>query len=426
MTTHIETQATAVAIWATPRSVSTALEKAVSLAPGARAVHEPFTDCYYFGPTRRSRRYGESPHTSRATGDVACRDLLAGASDCAAGRQFLVFKDLAFQARPYVTRELLARCRHAVILRDPRLVYASLLRLKPDFTEDEFGFEALLDLMRKIRQAGGTIRTITDGTRLRAQPEATLRHFCRAHGLRFSATMLSWRDGAIRTWAEHERLSQARWHSTLERSTGFLAPDVDPAVIEIAPEHRDVVAKALDMYQSLQYETHALSGDAANPESDLAHVTLRVATAADHDAVVACVKAAYTPYIAEIGVTPAPLHDDYADHIAHERVWVVASSDGEVVGMMVILVDGDHLLLDNYAVRPEWQNHGVSKLLTTRAKQEARRLGLGKLRLYTNAKMTKNLALYRRRGWIEVERRTEHGFDRVYMERSLSADEGWQ
>ncbi|HEX3764285.1 MAG TPA: hypothetical protein VHW23_36575 [Kofleriaceae bacterium] len=38
----------------------------------------------------------------------------------------------------------------------------------------------------------------------------------------------------------------------------------------------------------------------------------------------------------------------------------------------------------------------------------------------------KNLAMYRRRGWIEVERRTEHGYDRVYMERWLGADEGWQ
>jgi len=57
--------------------------------------------------------------------------------------------------------------------------------------------------------------------------------------------------------------------------------------------------------------------------------------------------------------------------------------------------------------------------------REARRHGPGKLRLYTHAKMTRNLALYRRRGWVEVERRTEHGFDRVYMERWLGADEGW-
>jgi GNAT superfamily N-acetyltransferase len=167
-----------------------------------------------------------------------------------------------------------------------------------------------------------------------------------------------------------------------------------------------------------------LSEDADNPGSDLTQVTTRLATAADHDAVVACVRAAYTPYIAEIGVAPAPLHDDYAAHIALGRVWL-AVHNGEVAGVMVILIERDHLLIDNYAVYPEWQNRGISKRLTAVAMQQARRRGLGKLRLYTHAKMTKNLALYRRRGWIEVERRTEHGFDRVYMERALGAEEGW-
>jgi GNAT superfamily N-acetyltransferase len=121
-----------------------------------------------------------------------------------------------------------------------------------------------------------------------------------------------------------------------------------------------------------------------NPDSDLAHVATRLATTADHDAVVACVKAAYTPYIAEIGVAPAPLHDDYAAHIALGRVWLAVHSSGAVAGAMVILIDRDHLLIDNYAVYPEWQNCGISKRLTAVAMQQARRHGLDKLRLYTH------------------------------------------
>jgi ribosomal protein S18 acetylase RimI-like enzyme len=142
--------------------------------------------------------------------------------------------------------------------------------------------------------------------------------------------------------------------------------------------------------------------------------------------VVACVTAAYTPYIAEIGVTPSPLHDDYASHIARERVWLAVSATGDVAGVLVIWIDGDRLLIDNYAVRPEWQNRGISKILTKIAMHEARRAGVATLRLYTHAKMTRNLALYHRRGWIEVERRTEHGRDRVYLERPLRPHEGWE
>jgi hypothetical protein len=241
-----------IAIWATPRSVSTALEKAVSLAPGARIVHEPFTDCYYFGPQRRSDRYGDSERTGAATAAVVCRDLLdaAGLASRAPAGGFLAFKDLAFQARPYVTPELLARCQHVIIMRDPRLVYASLRRLKPGFTDDEFGFDALKDLVRRIEGAGARVGAIVDGTALRAHPAATLRRLCAACGIPFSDAMLSWTDGRIREWAEHERLSQARWHATLERSSGFLPPDLDPRQVDVAAEHHEVITRALQIYRS--------------------------------------------------------------------------------------------------------------------------------------------------------------------------------
>ena len=49
------------ALWAVPRSTSTAFAKAISGGEGVRVLHEPFTDCYYFGPQRRSKRYGDSP-----------------------------------------------------------------------------------------------------------------------------------------------------------------------------------------------------------------------------------------------------------------------------------------------------------------------------------------------------------------------------
>lgn len=47
-------------------------------------------------------------------------------------------------------------------------------------------------------------------------------------------------------------------------------------------------------------------------------------------------------------------------------------------------------------------------------------LGLSEVRLYTNVKMTENLSYYPRRGYREVERRTENGFERVYYSRVLT------
>ena len=40
--------------------------------------------------------------------------------------------------------------------------------------------------------------------------------------------------------------------------------------------------------------------------------------------------------------------------------------------------------------------------------------------LYTNAAMRENLSLYPRLGWVETDRRTEDGFERVYFEKPVS------
>jgi len=40
--------------------------------------------------------------------------------------------------------------------------------------------------------------------------------------------------------------------------------------------------------------------------------------------------------------------------------------------------------------------------------------------LYTNEKMTDNLSIYPRLGYVEVARRHEDGFDRVFFEKRLS------
>jgi GNAT superfamily N-acetyltransferase len=66
------------------------------------------------------------------------------------------------------------------------------------------------------------------------------------------------------------------------------------------------------------------------------------------------------------------------------------------------------------------RGQGIGKALIQFCEAQARRLGLVSVRLYTNAKMTDNLSIYPRLGYIEVERRSEDGFDRVYFEKHLS------
>ena len=66
-------------------------------------------------------------------------------------------------------------------------------------------------------------------------------------------------------------------------------------------------------------------------------------------------------------------------------------------------------------------SEGIGKALVQFCEATALSQGLGSVSLYTNAKMTANLAIYPRLGYVEVGRRSEAGFDRVYFEKNLLA-----
>lgn len=147
-------------------------------------------------------------------------------------------------------------------------------------------------------------------------------------------------------------------------------------------------------------------------------VQIRHAAAADESDVRACVDAAYGPYVERIGKPPAPMLDDYAALINNEVVHV-ATRDGRLVGLIVMWPQQDHLYVDNIAVVPEAQGTGVGSALLGFADQEAQRVGLSEIRLYTHAKMVENIRYYPRNGFRETHRATDAGYQRVYFSRRL-------
>ncbi len=151
---------------------------------------------------------------------------------------------------------------------------------------------------------------------------------------------------------------------------------------------------------------------------DVAPFTIRRAQPVDAKQVALCVAAAYQPYIARIGKSPGPMLDDYAEIIAQYLVWVVEDK-ARIIGLVVLLPKTNSLLLDNVAVHPEFQGLGLGKQLLAFAETEARQRGFVEINLYTHQKMTKNINLYLKLGYVETERCNERGYDRVYMKKAL-------
>lgn len=150
-------------------------------------------------------------------------------------------------------------------------------------------------------------------------------------------------------------------------------------------------------------------------------MTIRPAEPDDLPVIQQIVRDAYSPYITRMGREPGPMLDDYAAHIAASHVYVLeAEPPGGIAGLVVLTKGPDHLFLDNIAVDPAQHGKGIGRRLLDFVEAEARRNGFDQIRLYTNALMTENLALYPRLGYRETERRIEKGYDRIYFTKFLA------
>jgi ribosomal protein S18 acetylase RimI-like enzyme len=147
-------------------------------------------------------------------------------------------------------------------------------------------------------------------------------------------------------------------------------------------------------------------------------VTVRRASLADVPALYLVVHEAYLLYVPRIGRMPAPMTADYSAAVRSGQAWV-ALADGEIAGLIVLVVYQGYLLIENIAVLPSAQRRGIGARLLTLAEDEARAHGLGEIRLYTNEGMTENLAYYPRRGYVETHRAEEEGFRRVFFSKQL-------
>jgi ribosomal protein S18 acetylase RimI-like enzyme len=136
----------------------------------------------------------------------------------------------------------------------------------------------------------------------------------------------------------------------------------------------------------------------------------------DLPAITAIIGAAYARYLPRMDKPPAPLFRDYAPSVEAGTTWVAGSP---IRALLTLYPRDDHLYIENIAVDPNAQGHGLGRALMEFAEQEAARRGLNRLALVTHEAMTENQAIYARLGYVEIERRTEDGYRRIYMEKPL-------
>ena len=223
------TQSKPVALWAVPRSISTAFERVFVERDDFEVLHEPFSASYYYGEDRLSDRFADAEPKAEYGYERVLEDVFRPREQ----RVFL--KDMAYHVKELLSPEFASRFVNTFIVRDPKYVLVSLYEMWPDFTLEETGYEDLYRLFRYATDAGEDV-AVVDAMTFSENPAGVLAAYCEHLEVPFRSGSLTWESGGVSEWDDWEG-----WHEDAESSTGIepaerLDPEL-PEELEAAYEH---------------------------------------------------------------------------------------------------------------------------------------------------------------------------------------------
>jgi hypothetical protein len=236
-----------VALWAVPRSISTAFERVFVERYDFEVLHEPFSASYYHSEGRISDRYADEEPKAEHDYERVMAKILEP-------REKRVFvKDMAYHAKGLMSSRFAASFSNTFIIRDPKYVIASLHKMWPDFTLEETGFEQIYNLFRYATEVNREDVVVVDAMTFSENPEGILATYCEHLGVPFDPDSLSWAPREVRRWDSWDG-----WHEAAQRSTGIKrAERKDP---ELSGRLQEAYEYCLPYYYALA--AHAIPGTA--------------------------------------------------------------------------------------------------------------------------------------------------------------------
>ncbi|MDH3386900.1 MAG: sulfotransferase family protein [Gammaproteobacteria bacterium] len=208
------------ALWATPRSTSTAFEWAMGNRGDMTCFHEPYNEAFHYGEDRRNHRYFIADPALQATPGLTITSVYRKLTALARSERVFV-KDFAYSILHMANDEFLHAHTHTFLIRDPRKMLTSMHSRWPDITLAEIGFEDLHTLFRRVVDREGGAPVVLDSDELLENPANGMQAYCAAVGIPFIAEALSWENGQDEsrnpTWNSDEH----GFHDSLKANKGL-------------------------------------------------------------------------------------------------------------------------------------------------------------------------------------------------------------
>ena len=256
-----------IALWAHPRSMSTATERIMRERGDCTVFHEPFLADYYVHRAVRELPMLELGDESLGDEkprdyDAVCHMILEAARD---GPVF--FKDMSYYVVPRIfdDRGFAGRLVNLFLIRDPRRAIASYHKLDPDVTLAEIGIEAQWRHASFLKDALGREPLVIEAEAVQADAVGVLSNLWQKVGLPFVAEAFDWSAETVPAdWKYVEG-----WHGDAKASQGIRQSSDDAravfqAAARNAPHLKDYLAHHLPFYERLK--GFALTHKARDPE----------------------------------------------------------------------------------------------------------------------------------------------------------------
>ncbi|MEM9433888.1 MAG: sulfotransferase family protein [Pseudomonadota bacterium] len=219
-----------IALWAVPRSTSTAFEWMMRQRGDLACLHEPFGEAWYQGEDPLWPRFAPGEKTTPGLSiESVWREIQSMAFE-----KPVFLKDFPHYINHMWTPDFLSQFTHAFLIRDPAKTISSVYDKWPDFDELEVGFpeqRALFDLLTALT---GSPPPVIDSDDLLEDPHTMVAAFCEAVDIPFMPEALSWEPGA--DTAQYSWWDGGSFHANLRASTGLTPQPRKYIEVDKAPE----------------------------------------------------------------------------------------------------------------------------------------------------------------------------------------------
>jgi hypothetical protein len=240
-----------IAMWSGPRNISTAMMRSFGARADCAVSDEPFYAAYLVAaalihPMR------EEVIASQPTNWRQVADTLIGPPP--SGKAIWYQKHMAHHMLPGFGREWIDHVVNAFLIRAPEAVLASYSLKRDEFTLEDVGLPAQLELFERAADRLGRAPPVVESQDVLSDPRGVLDALCAACGIPFDQAMLSWPRGKRASdgvWAP-------AWYAAVERSTSFAAPRREVGFDELPNPLKRIAEAARPIYERLA--RHKLAG----------------------------------------------------------------------------------------------------------------------------------------------------------------------